>query len=164
MSKQQSIPTTTNILRLEALNPGIYESTVVAVETPQRFWEGDAVRVTYELIDSAGQDFLYNETFCLRCENEHTDKFCEYLEKHDIASWNEFVGCREQIELDYKFYEFDVPSTVKDCRSLDIVKRKFLHKVMGGKLACIRDEVMFEWTRYMPWLTDEEGEPGVFGA
>lgn len=86
------------------LTPGPYESTVVSVEPAPGYAKGQAVKVTYDLVDSAGNHFPYYETFrTVDPLGDHSNTFFDYLDKNGISKWEDLVGCQEVLTLQYEF-------------------------------------------------------------
>ena len=80
---------------------GDFESTVVSVETPQDFVEGEAFDITYDLVDENGTHHSYRERFYADTSNERTATFADYLDNIGVGRENieNFVGTKEKISI-----------------------------------------------------------------
>lgn len=85
-------------------HPDKCTSTVKAVEQPEGYADGNAVKITYEMTDSSGNHFLYHEIFRTKEPVGQRSKiFFDYLEENGITEWEDFVGCQEVLTLHYEF-------------------------------------------------------------
>lgn len=80
---------------------GDFESTVISIECPADFVEGDAYDIYYELTDANGDKFPYWERFFADLTNERTSNFNDYLESMGLSMKNidNFVGTKEKISI-----------------------------------------------------------------
>lgn len=78
------------------LKPGVVTSIATAVEQAPGYAEGQAVRITYEMVDSSGNHFPYHEFFTtVEPLSDRSEEFFAYLENNGITEWEDFIGCQE---------------------------------------------------------------------
>ena len=78
---------------------GSYHSTVLSVAEPEEYAPGERIVIQYELTNSHGEKFKFQEVFQLRCPSERTYEFAEYLAKSGIYEFEDFVGCEEEVDI-----------------------------------------------------------------
>lgn len=114
-SKKKGAPT----FNKPSLRPKEYGSTVVSAKPAPGYAEGHAQQITYELTDSAGKVYHYQEIFrTIEPVGQRSEEFFDYLADNGITEWDQFVGCQEVLTLEYEF-------TPKG-RFLNITKRQFV--------------------------------------
>lgn len=100
----------------DQIPPAIYPSTVVKVECDDRYKDG-AYIITYELLGKK-KTYTHQECFVNNLRFERTRTFYQYLDDNGIEYVEDFVGCREEVDLRWNFSH-----TGK--RELTITDRKF---------------------------------------
>ena len=107
------------------LRPGIYRSTVVSAKPAPGYAEGHAQQITYELTDSAGKTYHFQEIFRIAEPiGQRSEELFDRLENNGITEWDQFVGCQEVLTLEYEF-------TPKG-RFLNITHRQFVYEDEEG--------------------------------
>lgn len=108
------------------LHPATYISIVVSARSAPGYAKGHAKQITYELTDSSGNVYPYQEIFrTVEPVGQRSEEFFDYLANDGITEWDQFVGCQEVLTLEYEFK----PSG----RFLNITKRRFVYEDEEGE-------------------------------
>ena len=95
MSKQK------NTTRRETAPPGVYDAKVVKVEFDNRYKDG-AIIVTYELVGEK-KSYTFKERFVINERFKRSREFSDYLDNLGIEDVEDYVGCREELDLKWNF-------------------------------------------------------------
>ena len=124
MFRLQKKATTTS--KKHDLHPGTWMSTVISAKSAPCYAKGHAQQICYELTDSAGNVYPYQEIFrTVEPVGQRSEDFFDYLADNGITEWDQFVGCQEVLTLEYEFK----PSG----RFLNITKRQFVYEDDEGE-------------------------------
>lgn len=112
------------------LKPGKYQSKVLACEPAPGYQDGQAVKIWYELTDSGGYKYPYDEIFRLTEPLPiRTEEFFEYWDSIGIGdNYEDIVELEEALTLGYKF--------VGSKRYLNIVHRSYVCDDGEGVIEC----------------------------
>ena len=103
------------------LVPDVYTSTVISVEPAPGYAEGQAEKVTYELVNQSGAHYPYHEIFRTAYPvGDRSKAFFDYLDDNGITEWEDFVGCQEVLTLQFEY--------VRGRRYLNITDRHFIYE------------------------------------
>lgn len=99
--------------------PGVYKSLVVSVASPEGFVPGNVVDITYQLTADTGEVFPYHERFYIAPPvPDRTVEFEDYLLVNGIDHYEKFIGCKEQLFLNYQVKNFHT--------YLNVIERTFV--------------------------------------
>lgn len=78
---------------------GIYQSVVTKVQWREDYVKDTVFEVFYDLTSKDGKCYTHSELFENTKKNKRTREFIEYLEDHEIFYAEDFVGCREELDI-----------------------------------------------------------------
>ena len=117
MSVQDFLEQSRSTSRRETIPPAIYPAVVKSVKIDDRYAD-TAVVITYEL-QGDNKVYTYNETFIKSQRFERTRDFYKHLASIGIEDENDFVGCREELDLRWNFTNIGK-------KELKVVNREFI--------------------------------------